>query len=68
MIEGMSTDLGPDRRSHPVALLLLAGAVLWHGLLPLAGYDLWWQLALGREIVATGTTVPTEVFSHSFAL
>jgi hypothetical protein len=54
-----------NRPLRLVVSTLLAVAVLWHGLLPIAGFDVWWQLALGREVVQQGW--PTvDPWSHTF--
>ncbi len=47
-------------------LVGLAGAVVWYGLTPIAGNDIWWHLSLGREIIRSGGLVDHEVFSYTF--
>jgi tetratricopeptide (TPR) repeat protein len=47
-------------------LVAVAGAAAWfHGVV--SGGDTWWHLASGREIVAHGSLVQLDSFSHTFA-
>jgi hypothetical protein len=56
-----------ERALQVIALSLLGLAILWHGLAPIAGYDLWWQMATGREILEGGTMLRGDPFSHTYA-
>lgn len=58
----------PSTRAARIALVgcaLVLGAVT--GVRLLSSWDVWWHLAIGREALASGSTVPTDTFSYSFA-
>ena len=48
-----------------VGCALVLGAVT--GVRLLSSWDVWWHLAIGREAVTGGSTVPVDTFSYSFA-
>ena len=50
-----------------LAALAAAVAVGWLALGPVADTDIWWQLATGREALATGSTLPVDTFSFTYA-
>lgn len=56
-----------DRLAKWIALALLVLAASWHGLRPLVDLDVWWQLRLGEQILATQTLVDRDPFSFTFA-
>jgi hypothetical protein len=49
-----------------VAALAVAGAASWTQP-SVAGSDLWWHLAAGRDILAEGRVPTSDAFSHTFA-
>ncbi len=61
----------PLPRSNPLTawVFLLAGAVLFlsYGYAEVAGSDLWWHIAAGRELLQTGTLWMVDDWSYSFA-
>lgn|GEM_PF-1779276 len=60
-------DAPPSGRVLAVAWLLLAGAVLWHGLHPISDLDLWWHMRLGEQMLATQSLVDADPFSFTQA-
>lgn len=48
------------------AIVVLLAAVLV-GVRHIASWDVWWHLAIGRESVRSGSTVPVDLWSYSFA-
>ncbi|HWB74998.1 MAG TPA: hypothetical protein VG755_08575 [Nannocystaceae bacterium] len=56
-----------ERIAKWTALALLVVAAAWHGLRPLVDLDVWWQLKLGEQILATQTLVDRDPFSFTFA-
>ena len=46
-------------------VVLLAAALV--GLRHIASWDVWWHLAIGRESLRSGGTVPVDLWSYSFA-
>ena len=50
-----------------VALLLIAGAVFYlaNGYTEMAGSDMWWHIAAGRELLQTGTLWMVDDWSYS---
>lgn len=59
-------DAPPSQRALTLAWALLLGATLWHGLHPVSDLDLWWQMRLGEQILASDSLVPVDPFSHTF--
>lgn len=66
----------PPKRSAPPApadapavagLLAVLGALTWVFRIDVAGSDLWWHLAAGRDIWERGQVPTTDPFSHTFA-
>jgi hypothetical protein len=53
------------RQHSPIA----AAVVLWSlaGVQAVAGYDVWWHMATGREMVATRSLLPVDPWSHTAA-
>ena len=47
-----------------ISLLVLAALMVIH---PINNYDIFWHLANGREMVASGGVVDTELFSYTFS-
>ena len=56
-----------ERLAKAIALALLVVAASWHGLRPLVDLDVWWQMRLGEQILATQTLVDRDPFSFTFA-
>lgn len=54
-------------RMVALALALIGAGVLWYGFEPVTDLDIWWHMRLGEQILATGTLVPTDPFSHTSA-
>jgi hypothetical protein len=46
-------------------IVLLLAAVFWVTAAPLRCYDIWWLIALGREILSTWSVPFTDRFSHT---
>ena len=46
-------------------VVLLAAALV--GFRHIASWDVWWHLAIGRESLRSGSTVPIDLWSYSFA-
>lgn len=48
---------------------VLAGAIfiwmVWLNIRPIQSYDLWWHLAIGREMLNRGTVFKTDIFSFT---
>ncbi len=44
-------------------------ALLWctKGMESIASYDVWWHLRAGRDMIATGTLLPVDTWSHTAA-
>lgn len=59
-----------SERTWPVPItvgVLLTLAVALFALNPIAGYDIWWHIATGEQILATGSLLPNDIFSYSHA-
>lgn len=56
-----------DIRSPTVLLLLAAGAVFYlsNGYTEMAGSDMWWHIAAGRELIQTGSLWMVDDWSYS---
>lgn len=60
----MST-LGSARQWIAGAVVIVLAAILV-GARRIASWDVWWHLAIGRDAVRTGSTLPLDTWSYSF--
>lgn len=58
--------IGHARQWAGGGIIVLLAAFLV-GARRIASWDVWWHLAIGREAVRSGSTVPTDIWSYSFA-
>ncbi len=56
-----------NNRALPAILFLAAGAILYlsHGYTEMAGSDMWWHLAAGRELLQTRTLWMVDAWSYA---
>lgn len=62
----MSETRTTKRREWTGSVIVLVAAAAVVGIRQIASWDVWWHLAIGREMLATTSFLPTDSFSYSY--